>query len=131
MSASNIHLIHASSSEKPPEPSLTNLDSFCLRLGVKTMQKNSQSGQSEPTFSAVFWLAVVALAVIIGLAYFIGQLSGYSEGVEKGKEKSTLETLQKQIETLQKQKTDEEKFKQNLKIAEEFDKKQKDFNSNK
>ena len=127
MTKSAIHLVDTK--DLSPSKELSAIDKILLAVGGKVMTKNSQNGQVEPKVSLIFWFALTAILALIAMAFFFGQLDGFSKGVEKGKEQSTLEQLQKQIETLQKQKTDEEKFKQNLKIAEEFDKKEKEKNN--
>jgi hypothetical protein len=125
----NIHLVETKGS-LPKSKELSAMDNILLAIGGKVMTKSSQTGQAEPKISLICWLALVSVIALVVMSFFFGRLDGFSKGIEEGKEQSTLEQLQKQIETLQKQKTDEEKFKQNLKIAEEFDKKQKEEKTN-
>ena len=93
-----------------PQVGLSQWDSICLKLGVKTMTTNSH-GHEEPRLSVVVWLLVAAFAVIIALALFLGWLSGYQSGVTKGKEEATLEVIQKDLESIKKQKLADENLK--------------------
>ena len=74
------------------------------------MTKNSH-GHEEPRLSVVVWLLVAAFTVIIALALFLGWFTGYQFGVNKGKEEATLEVIQKDLESIKKQKLADDNLK--------------------
>ena len=105
--AGKIHLVTPADT---PQSELSQWDVICLSLGAKVMTKNSH-GHEEPRLSVVVWLLVAAFTVIIALALFLGWFTGYQSGVSKGKEEATLEVIQKDLESIKKQKLADDNLK--------------------